>query len=448
MAVDPRIAMGFQAPQIASPMDLAQNAFALKGAMQQNALAEAKMAEMQRQQQSQNALRQLFAGGKMPDAASVYAIDPELGGSFAKNQAEIGRAEAAAAASEAERAGSQYKNQTEMWTDFHTLISGAVDENSYQTNLAEAKARKFDVSKAPPNFDPKWVANAGRAVLKAKERYERDNPTLSFQNVGDRVFGLHPTTGVQVGPAYRVGKSPNASVTNFNMGPLEGEEQKQKAIYNMRVLTDVNAAATQARKASVAIDTGLGVLDKGFTTGVGTDTKRKIAGVLSALGIPESEEYVNDATRFNAAVKEAVLARQGEQKGPQTDQDAIRIQEASAGFSNPTDANRFLLSAAKAQVNYAKAQQKFMLKWWAERKTLEGAEEAWYGGEGGKSLFLDPALAKYAPKEEQASAAAPAAAAPAALPANVAAQLQEGFNTTFSNNQVWTLRNGKPVRVK
>ena len=58
MAIDPRIAMGFQAPQIASPMDLAQNAFALKGAMQQNALAEAKMSEMQRQQQSQNALRQ------------------------------------------------------------------------------------------------------------------------------------------------------------------------------------------------------------------------------------------------------------------------------------------------------------------------------------------------------------------------------------------------------
>jgi hypothetical protein len=86
--------MGFQAPQIASPMDLAQNAFALKGAMQQNALAEAKMAEMQRQQQSQNALRQLFAGGKMPDAAAVYAIDPELGGAYEKSQQDIRKSRA------------------------------------------------------------------------------------------------------------------------------------------------------------------------------------------------------------------------------------------------------------------------------------------------------------------------------------------------------------------
>lgn len=92
MAVDPRIAMSFQAPQIASPMDLAQNAFALKGAMQQNALAEAKMAEMQRQQQSQNALRQLFAGGKMPDAAAVYAVDPTLGAEFEQSQQAIRKA--------------------------------------------------------------------------------------------------------------------------------------------------------------------------------------------------------------------------------------------------------------------------------------------------------------------------------------------------------------------
>jgi len=172
MAVDPRIAMSFQAPQIASPMDLAQNAFALKGAMQQNALAEAKMAEMQRQQQSQNALRQLFAGGKMPDAAAVYAVDPALGAEFEQRRAEIGRAEAAAAASDAERAGRLYKNQSEMWADFHNLISGAVDEASYQQNLAIARARKFDVSTAPPHFDPNWVANAGRAVLTVKERSE------------------------------------------------------------------------------------------------------------------------------------------------------------------------------------------------------------------------------------------------------------------------------------
>lgn len=175
MPIDPRIAMSFQAPQIASPMDLAQNAFALKGAMQQNALAEAKMAEYQRQQQSQNALRALFAGGQMPKAADVYAIDPALGGEFAKNQAEIDRANAAAAASDAERAGSQYKNESAKFGDLLNLLTASVDEPSYQANLKLAGMRGFDTKFAPPTFDAGWVANAQQAVLTAKERAELED---------------------------------------------------------------------------------------------------------------------------------------------------------------------------------------------------------------------------------------------------------------------------------
>ena len=283
---------------------------------------------------------------------------------------------------------------------------------------------------------------------------------LSFQNAGDFIYPLNAQTGAQVGTPIRVGKSPNVANQNINlkMPPLQTSEQGKKGEINADMYKGARETAIRGRKALAPIDTALGVLDKGFTTGVGTDTKRKITGVLSALGIPEAEEYANDATRFNAAVKEAVLARQVEQKGPQTDQDSIRIEQASAGLSNPTAANRFWLNLAKAQIKRDVAYERFLDKWWNSKppneRSFEGAEEAWYGGEGGKSLFLDPALAKYAPKEEQASAAAPAAAAPAAaatpaaLPANVAAQLQEGFNTTFSNNQVWTLRNGKPARVK
>jgi len=44
-------------------------------------------------------------------------------------------------------------------------------------------------------------------------------------------------------------------------------------------------------------------------------------------------------------------------------------------------------------------------------------------------------------------AAAPAATA-AALPPEAMAQLKENFHTTFGNGQVWTLVNGKPVRVQ
>lgn len=37
---------------------------------------------------------------------------------------------------------------------------------------------------------------------------------------------------------------------------------------------------------------------------------------------------------------------------------------------------------------------------------------------------------------------------PSALPPAKAAELKEGENTTFGNGQVWTIKGGKPVKVK
>jgi hypothetical protein len=249
-----------------------------------------------------------------------------------------------------------------------------------------------------------------RSQLGAAKFIEANAPQFTQVNAGgygytQQIPGLGgPATEVK-GSRFNVTRSPNSQVTNFNMGPLEGEEQKLRAKYNMDRFAEVNAAATQSKRTAVAIDTALGVLDKGFKTGTGTETMAKLASVASALGIPETTDFANDAAVFRAAVQRTVLDRQLEQKGTQTANDATRIEQTAASFANPTDANRFLLSAAKAQVNYDLAQKRFMSKWWASEGTLEGAEDAWYEGEGSKSLFSDPALAKYAPKEEQAAAA-------------------------------------------
>lgn len=67
---------------------------------------------------------------------------------------------------------------------------------------------------------------------------------------------------------------------------------------------------------------------------------------------------------------------------------------------------------------------------------------------------LETALAAARQQWAPQSGARPAAAAPAqdkqatGLPAQAAQQLKAGHNTTFANGQVWTLRNGKPARVR
>ena len=40
-------------------------------------------------------------------------------------------------------------------------------------------------------------------------------------------------------------------------------------------------------------------------------------------------------------------------------------------------------------------QRNFYDAWWKQNKTYEGAEDAWYAGEGGKSLFDRPVLKSY-----------------------------------------------------
>ena len=247
MAVDPRIAMGFQAPQIASPMDLAQNAFALKGAMQQNALAEAKMAEMQRQQQSQNALRQLFAGGKMPDAASVYAVDPTAGAEFEQRRAEIGRATAAAAASEAERAGSQYKNESAKFSDLLNLISGAKrDPRLYKINIALAKQRGFDVSQVPLEYDENWVNAAEQAVLSVKDRFDIEDKAAGRTHAGktldETIRHNRATEGIQSQTEARLGAGAGAPK------PKDATVSEQQAAYHGKRILDAAAQIAAATK--------------------------------------------------------------------------------------------------------------------------------------------------------------------------------------------------------
>lgn len=89
---------------------------------------------------------------------------------------------------------------------------------------------------------------------------------------------------------------------------------------------------------------------------------------------------------------EVVLQKQLAQKGPQTESDALRMQQTGAQLGNTADANRFVIAVARAQNNRQIKQQRFFDDYWRKHSTYEGAEDAWYSGEGGKSLFDEPAL--------------------------------------------------------
>lgn len=210
--------------------------------------------------------------------------------------------------------------------------------------------------------------------------------------------------------AFQATKKQPAPSTTVVIPPQEKEERGARGKLLVKQYEGVAEAARIAGRTLPALETQEQVLDSGFKTGFGTEAQKAGASLLSALGVPEANKFATDAQKFLSATQQAVLQRQLEQKGPQTEADAQRITQTGAQLGNTPDANKFIISVAKAQLKRDIEQRNFYDKWWKENKTYDGAEDAWLNGEGGKSLFARPELKQYAAPAKAAPAPAPAAA--------------------------------------
>jgi hypothetical protein len=167
---------------------------------------------------------------------------------------------------------------------------------------------------------------------------------------------------------------------------------------------DVNNSAKVAARTLPALEANLATLDKGFKTGFGTEAQTAAASVLAALGVEKAKDFATNSQTFLANASQAVLQRQLEQKGPQTEADAQRITQTGAQLGNTPEANRFLLDVAREQLKRDVEQRDFYSRWFTENKTYDGAEDAWFTGEGSKSLFERPVLKKYVNPSQTPSA--------------------------------------------
>ena len=187
-----------------------------------------------------------------------------------------------------------------------------------------------------------------------------------------------------------------AQGTTVNVNAGQKAEDVEFGQFVVNQYKDISARADVATKSLPALDINLKTLEKGFDTGFGTETIAAGAKVLAALGVQNAKDFATDSQTFLANANSAVLQKQLEQKGVQTAADADRITSTGAQLGNTKEANKFILSVAKAQLQRDIAQRKFYSDWRTENKTFRGAEDAWYAGPGGASLFDSPILKKYA----------------------------------------------------
>jgi hypothetical protein len=242
---------------------------------------------------------------------------------------------------------------------------------------------------------PQIVAPGSVVVVDGKEVYKAgEKPLTPTDLVRNYEYAKTPAGGNFKG-TFAEFKSISTPKTSVSYGPQEKEEKKEYGKLLIDDFKGVKAQATVAQKSLPAIESNLATLDQGFDTGFGTETIAAGARVLGALGVEKAEDFATNAQTFLASANAAVLQRQLEQKGPQTESDAQRITATGAQLGNTKAANRFVLNVAKAQLQRDMDQRDFYAKWRAKNKTFEGAEDAWFAGPGSKSLFESPALKKY-----------------------------------------------------
>jgi hypothetical protein len=260
----------------------------------------------------------------------------------------------------------------------------------------------------------KSVRDAAQQMLEQFPKPARDFAPTEIERLQDAIAKLpagDPRRGPLEARIARLTAPPTSPQTTIRLEAQESAEKRGRGERNVELYKEISSAARLASRTLPAIETQRMALERGFTTQWGGQAIAAAASLLGALGVPEAKQYATDAQTFTAALNQTVLQRQLEQKGVQTQADADRIQATGAQLGNTVEANKFILDVAKAQAQRDLEQRKFFDDWWRKNKSYEGAEDAWYDGPGGKSLFERPELRKYAGRG--AASTAPASTQPA-----------------------------------
>lgn len=437
--VNPNIAMSYRAPEIQAPNQLAQYAQMqqILGGQQAQELNALKMQEAQAAMQERNALR-----GLNPADADYFnqlaRVNPQIAIQYRKEQTAAEQGKAAAASSTATAQKTNIDNS-------RSLLVGVNDQPAYDA------WRAYSVSKIPElaNILPAQFTPQGKdSLLRTAEDISKrltaapttvaaggsvyDPVTKTFTQAPEKTSVVAPTNLAKLQTELAVLPQGDPRRAQYEAAIRKETQFAPQAVTNItnvqekaeagaygKVLVDqygdISKSANLAVKTLPSIESNLSILNKGLDTGFGTEAKAAGAKILGALGVPNAEKYATDTQTFQSNALQGVLQKQLEQKGPQTESDAQRIEQIGAQLGKTKAANEFILSTAKEQLRRDIDQRNFYADWRKKTKSFEGAESAWFAGEGGKSLFDRPALKKFA-VSGGAAAQIPTTAAPARAP--------------------------------
>jgi hypothetical protein len=446
MPIDPRIAMGFQTPQ---PMDVMQtygNVMKLRGLQQQNALVDQQMADAERQRVAANALSEAYRTAYNPQTGELNynALAGNLAqsgqgaaipGLFkSRDEALKARYESVDSYNKALiQEGNLFKTQLQQLDpsdpNAPTLMAQFIRGHHAPGSLTAELLKRQGIS---PEQSLSALDNAvktgkfgdflARSQLGADEWIKRNTLTANEQSMAEdrRVQRDIARGNLDVSRGQlRVAEERLA----FDQGKQKTELPPAEAA-RQRVLGETQAkfevaapqAIEDATSAIKLIDQMIGTRPR-----IDKNTGERVQDVAPHPG-------------FSWAVG-AGISGERLPGSPQADFEALLKQIQGGAFLQAYETLRGGGAITQTEGEKATAARNRMSTAQSEDGFIKAARE-----------YQD--ILRAAIKRAESRAAGGTGAPPASLPANAAAELKEGFNTTFSNGQTWTLRNGQPVQVK
>ncbi len=181
-------------------------------------------------------------------------------------------------------------------------------------------------------------------------------------------------TWENVGAPYS--RRSNTPLVNID-GTREKEEQKARG-------KRLDASAGKIHERATAAQDTLAQLGIARTLDVRTGglapLKKWAASYAASFGADPTVwglETATNAQAFEGIMNHMVLTKMQAQKGPQTENDAARIEQTLANLRNTPEANEFLFRSAEALARRDIEQARFYEDHYAKNGTYDGADRAW-----------------------------------------------------------------------
>ena len=354
--------------------DIYRTTTAVKSARTQNRLSDLMLQETEREiaerpererkeKERQNmltSLRHQVATGDQNASNQLLTLDPEGGATFI---------EAVGKMNDRKREAAK-RSVDEMGQLSAYVLQGKTPEEQQRRYRLMYQGVSPDVqAKLPEQYDPQFMEMSLSKAMAMDKILE--NPQ-SIQVGGEDVVYK---SGREVERARRPVKetSPLVSVTTG------GDKKESEKLAELRVqrFDEIQQAAIAAEQQIESVNQ-IKAID--LDTGLGIETRGQIAKVWDSLG-GDGKALTgvdpSDVEKFKAVATKQVLDIMSTQKGPQTDQDAARIEKAVANLGNTKEANDFIMDSAIAIANRKIEQAAFMERYLEANGSLKGADTQW-----------------------------------------------------------------------